>query len=110
MNGNDVVVHYLPDHKSGADDYASAVEEVSPLISKWFGDHRQSPEIKLEVAELPDPNDASFESGNMLLTSLSGGDTKLLLSATQQLTHAFFPSPRAWIHDGLASYAQGALD
>ena len=109
IDGNDVVIHYLPDHKSGADDYASAVEEVSPLISKWFGDHRQSPEIKLEGAELPDPNDASFESGNLLLTSFSGGDTKLLLSATQQLTHAFFPSPRAWIHDDLANYAQGRL-
>lgn len=104
-----VRVYYLPDHKSGADDYASAVEEVSPPVSRWFGDHRQSPDAKLEVVELPDPNDASFESGNMLLTSLSGNDTKLLLSATQQLTHAFFPSPRAWIHDGLASYAQVRL-
>ena len=108
INGADVVIHYLPD-KSGADDYASAIEEVAPLIGKWFGDHRQSPDAKPEVVELPDPNDASFESGNMLLTSLSGSDTKLLLSATQQLTHSFFPSPRAWIHDGLASYAQVRL-
>jgi hypothetical protein len=104
-----VRVYYLPDHKSGAADYASAVEEVSPPVSKWFGDHRQSRDAKPEVVELPDANDASFESGNMLLTSLSGSDTKLLLSATQQLTHAFFPSPRAWIHDGLASYAQVRL-
>ena len=102
-------IYYLPDHKSGPDDYASAVEEVSPLIGKWFGDHRRSPHSTPEVGELPDPNDASFESGNMLLTSLSGSDTKLLLSATQQLTHAFFRSSRAWIHDGLASYAQVRL-
>jgi hypothetical protein len=109
INGKDVVVHYLPDHKANADDYTSAVEEVSPLIAKWFGDHRQSPHAKSEVAELPDPKDASFESGNMLLTSLSGGDTKLLLATAQQLTHAFVPSTRAWIHDGLASYAQVRL-
>jgi hypothetical protein len=109
INGKDVAIHYLPDHKTGADDYASAVEEVSPLIGKWFGDHRQSPHATPEVAELPDANDASFESGNMLLTSLSGSDTKLLLSATQQLIHAYFPSARAWIHDGLASYAQVRL-
>ena len=102
-------IYYLPDHKSGADDYASAVEEVSPLLNKWFGDHRQSPHATPKVAELPDPNNASFENGNMLLTSLSGSDTKLLLSAAQQLTHAFFPSPRPWIHDGLASYAQVRL-
>src|SRR4051812_2843015 len=109
INGKDVAVHYLPDHQAGADDYTSAVEEVSPLLAKWFGDHRQSPHAISEVAELRDPKDASFESGNMLLTSLSGGDTKLLLSTTQQLTHAFFPSTRAWIHDGLASYAQVRL-
>ena len=101
--------YYLPDHKSGADDYASAVEEVAPLVTKWFGDHGQSSDPKPEVVELPDPNDASFESDNMLLTALSGNDTKLLLSAAQQLTHAFFPAPRAWIHDGLASYAQVRL-
>lgn len=109
IDGNDVVIHYLPDHKSGADDYASAIAEVAPLISKWFGDHRQSPYSKPEVMELPDPQDASFESGNTLLTSLSGSDTKLLLSATQQLTHAFLPSPHGWIYDGLASYAQVRL-
>jgi hypothetical protein len=109
INGKDVVVHYLSDHKAGADDYSSAIEEVSPLVSKWFGDHRESPHSTPEVLELPDPNDTSFESGNMLLMPLSGSDTKLLLSATQQLTHAFFPSPRVWIHDGLASYAQVRL-
>jgi hypothetical protein len=111
LESSNSIIHlyYLPDHKSGADDYASAVEEVAPLVSKWFGDHRQSPHSTSEVVELSDPNDASFESGNMLLTSLSGSDTKLLFSATQQLTHAFFPSPHAWIHDGLASYAQVRL-
>src|SRR6202166_3952962 len=101
--------YYMPDHKSSADDYASAVEEVSPFVAKWFGDHRESPDVKPEVVELADPNDASFESGNMLMTSFSGSDTKLLLSAAQTMTHAFFPSPHAWIHDGLASYAQVRL-
>jgi hypothetical protein len=104
-----VTVYHLPDHKSGAEDYASAIEEVSPLVNKWLGDHRQSSDQKPEAVEVPDPNDAPFESGNMLLTSLSGGDTKLLFSATQQLTHGLFPSPRAWIHDGLASYVQVCL-
>ena len=109
LSTSSIHLYYMPDHKSGADDYASAIEEVSPLVAKWFGDHRQSPDTKPEVVELPDPNDASFESGNMLLTSLSGSDTKLLLSVVQQLTHAFFPSARAWIHEGLASYAQVRL-
>jgi hypothetical protein len=61
------------------------------------------------VVELPDPEASSFESGNMLLMPLKGGDTQLLLSAAEQLSHAFFPSSRSWIHDGLASYAQVRL-
>lgn len=109
IDGKEMVIHYLPGHKAGADDYSSAVEEVSPLVSKWFGDHRESADVKPHVVDLPDANDAPFESGNMLLTSLSGSDTKLLLSATQQLVHACFPSPRPWIHDGLSSYAQVRL-
>jgi aminopeptidase N len=45
----------------------------------------------------------------MLLMPLTGSDTKLLLSAAQQLTTALFPSPHLWIHEGLASYAQARL-
>lgn len=108
IDAKEVAIHYLPDHKSGAEDYASAVEEDAPLVSKWLGDHREQ-STKPEVAELSDPKAASFESGTMLLMPLNGSDTKLLLSAAQQLTHAFFPSPHAWIHSGLASYAQVRL-
>ncbi|MCU1270552.1 MAG: hypothetical protein JWN74_1846 [Acidobacteriaceae bacterium] len=109
MDSHATTIQYLLDHKSGADDYAAAAEEVSPLVSKWFGDHREPSMVKPQVVELSDPKAASFESGNMLLMPLNGSDTKLLLSAAQQLTHAFFPSPHAWIHDGLAGYAQVRL-
>jgi len=101
-------ISYLPSHKSGADDYALAVEQVAPLLSKWFGDHREKPESKAEVIELPDPDDAPFESGNMLLMPLTADETMLLLTAARQLTHLYFPSPRAWISEGLAGYAQSS--
>jgi hypothetical protein len=101
-----VSIHYFPDHKSGAEDYALAAEEAAPLIERWFGAHREKPDLKVEVVELPDPNAAPFESGNMLLTPLGGKDATLLLSAIHQLTRVALPSPRAWIYDGLAGYAQ----
>jgi hypothetical protein len=102
----DVNISYLGDHKSGAEDYALAVEQTSPFVSKWFGDHRAKPEMKAEVAELQDASASPFESGNMLLLPLTEKDTGLLLSAVQQLTHIAFPSPRTWIYQGLASYGQ----
>jgi len=103
-----VNISYLPDHKSGADDYVLAVEQVVPLVSKWFGDHRDTPATKAEVIDLPDADDAPFESGNMLLMPLTVDETTMLLSAVRRITHLYFPSPRGWISDGLAAYAQAS--
>jgi hypothetical protein len=101
-----VNISYDPDHKSAAENYALAAEEVAPFVDAWLGDHRMYPESKAEVIELSDPQAAPFESGNLLLSPLRGNDTQLLLAAIQQLTHLHFSSPRSWIHDGLARYAQ----
>lgn len=101
-----VNLSYLPQHKSGADNYALAVDQVAPLIAKWFGDHRDAQDMKAELIDLPDPQAAPFESGNMLLMPLTVEETAMLLSAVRQSTHLYFPSARAWIRDGLSAYAQ----
>jgi hypothetical protein len=101
-----VNISFLSEHKPGAENYALAVEETAPFIDKWFGAHKGKPELKAQVVELPDPDAAPFESGNLLLMPLNVKDSALLLSALQQLTHVNFPSPRIWIYDGLAHYAQ----
>jgi len=106
LDRQNLKIYYSSDHKSGAEDYALATEQALPLVNKWFGDHREKLERKAEVVELPDSSAAPFESGNMLLMPLTERETGLLLSAIQQLTHLAFPSPRNWIYDGLASYAQ----
>jgi len=102
-------IFFLPDHKSQAEDYASALDEVRPLAEKWFGDHREGTEAKAEVVDLPAPQAAAYESRNMLFLPLDGGDTQLLLSAARQITLMFFPSPQTWVREGLASYAQVRL-
>jgi aminopeptidase N len=62
------------------------------------------------VVELNDVEAAAFESGNLLLTPLAKLDSRLYeLTAVHELTHACFPSPRPWIYEGLAHFAQ-ALD
>ncbi len=104
-----VSIFYLQEHKTGAENYAAAVEELLPLTSKWFGDHRDGTESKAELVDLVDSQAATYKTGNLLLMPLTGSDTKLLFSAAEQLTTALFPSPRLWIHDGLASYAQARL-
>lgn len=106
LNKPALEVHYLADHKSAAEDFVLAVEQVSPFVDQWFGDHRALPDAKAKVVDLPDPGAAPFESGNMLLTPLTDDDTTMLLSALRQLTRVVFPSPRPWISDGLPLFAQ----
>jgi len=101
-----VNISYRLEHKAGAEDYALAIEETAPFVTQWFGDHKKEPVPKAKVIELLDPQAAPFESANMLLMRLPVKDSALLLSAIQQLTHLNFPSPRAWIYDGLPRYAQ----
>jgi hypothetical protein len=99
----DIVVHYLPGHDSSAVSYADAAEKVIPLITEWFG----APRTRAERVDLADPNAAPFESGALLLAPLTGTDAKLAgLAATHELTHAAFFSPRPWINEGLAHFAQ----
>jgi hypothetical protein len=98
-----IAVHFLHGHSASAASYADAAEKVVPLITDWFGEPRN----KAETADLADPNAAPFENGSLLLTPLTSTDPKLAgLVAAHQLTHAAFPSPRPWINEGLAHFAQ----
>jgi hypothetical protein len=96
-------IEYRATSKSAAADYALAAEKVVPFITDWFGAEHQ----KAEVVELLDPGAEPFESGSMLLTPLNGFDAKLAeIAAVHQLTHAAFYSPRPWVYEGLAHFAQ----
>jgi hypothetical protein len=98
-----IAVHFLHGHDASANNYADAAEKVIPLITEWFGAARN----KAETADLIDPNSAPYESGSLLLTPLTSADPKLAgLTAAHQLTHAAFFSPRPWINEGLAHFAQ----
>jgi hypothetical protein len=98
-----IEVHYLHGHNVAATNYADAAEKVIPFIAEWFGALRS----KAQTADLADPNAALFESGSLELMPLTSIDPKLAgLAAAHQLTHAAFSSPRPWINEGLAHFAQ----
>jgi hypothetical protein len=98
-----VEVRYLHGHDVAAVNFADSADKVLPFITDWFGPTRE----KAKTADLLDPKAASFESGSLLLTSLSSNDsTQFGLAAAHQLTHAAFLSFRPWIEEGLAHFAQ----
>jgi hypothetical protein len=106
LDRQSINIYHLPEHQSAAENYALASDLAVPFVTEWFG----APREKIGVIELPDPEDSSFESNTLLLNPLASSDSRLYrLNAVHQLTHAAFPSPRSWIYEGLAHFAQ-ALD
>jgi hypothetical protein len=99
-------ISYLPDHKPAAEKYAVATQLAAPFVAEWFGNSRGRGAVKAEVLELADPEAAPYESGSMLLTPLNIDSKMAQLEAVHQLTHATFYSPRPWINEGLAHFAQ----
>lgn len=94
---------YLPEHKPGADNYALAADLALPLVAEWFGAAKQ----QAQVLDLADPQATAYESGTVLFTPLKSTDSRLYqVSAVHLMTHAAFPSPRPWIYEGLAHFAQ----
>jgi hypothetical protein len=99
----DITVRYFHGQDAAATAYADAAEQAAAFVVEWFGALRK----RAETAELADPNATPVESGAFLLTPLVGTNSKLAgLAAAHQLTHAAFSSPRSWINEGLAHFAQ----
>jgi hypothetical protein len=95
--------YYLQGQNGTADDYALAIEKVEPWLEEWFG----KPKSKVEIVEIPEADAAPFDSGTMLFTPLNTRDKNSVQAAmAHQLTHAMMPSPRRWIGEGLAQFAQ----
>ena len=98
-----IIVYNLASHAVAAEAYADAATRALPLITDWFG----PPRGKAQIADLPDAQDAPFESGAFLFTSLPNSDSaRAGLTLAHQLTHASFLSFRPWIDEGLAHFAQ----
>jgi len=103
LDRDSVTINYFPEHKEGAENFAIAADLATPLVEAWFGPQKS----KAAVSELLDSDDAAFENGSQLLSALKNTDSRLYRStAVHQLTHAAFASPRPWIFEGLAHFAQ----
>ena len=98
-----VSVFQLPGHEAAARDYAAVALAVQPTIGEWFGAMKRP----LTIIELPESDVIPFDSGAYLFTPLATTDRATLeLVLAHQLTHASFDSPRPWIYEGLAHFAQ----
>ena len=92
----------LPDADAAVAEWASAASTVTPFLQGWLG---QAPRSQLTILDLPDPEDAPFETGPLLVTAVHHATQDQLTGVmAHALTHAWMSSPRAWLSEGVAHF------
>jgi hypothetical protein len=92
----------LPIDEAAVQSWTAAAANVTPFQQGWLG---QQPRSQLVVLDLPDPDDAPFETGALLATSIREAPPEQLQNIlVHALTHAWIQSPRAWLSEGVAHF------
>jgi len=92
----------LPEDDVAAADWAGATTAVTPFLQGWLG---QRPRAQLTLLDLPDAQDAPFETGALLVTAVRQASPEQLNGImAHALTHAWMQSPRAWLSEGVAHF------
>jgi hypothetical protein len=95
-------LYTIPDDDSAVEGWASAAAFVTPFLQSWLG---QAPRSQLTILDLPDPDDAPFETGPLLVTAVRQATPDELDGVfAHALTHAWMSSPRAWLSEGVAHF------
>ena len=96
-------IYFLDGHEAGASAYSTAAEPTAKFVGEWFDE----PKTFVAMIDLADANAAPFESGNLLFVPMKGEDANLVeINLVHELVHAAFSSPRPWIQEGLAHFAE----
>jgi hypothetical protein len=100
----------LPDDLSAVQSWSDAAATVTLFLQGWLGQH---PRSQLTLLDLPDPQDAPWETGSMLATAIRPASPTsdpaqlndiLTHALTHALTRAWLDSPRAWLSEGVAQF------
>jgi hypothetical protein len=100
--GTNATVWALPEDEAAVHGWTTASAAVTPFLQGWLG---QRPRSQLTLLDLPDPQDAPFETGALLATTIQAASPDQLDGIlAHALTHAWMLSPRAWLSEGVAHF------
>ena len=100
--GTNLTAWALPENQVAVQAWTTAATAVTPFLQGWLG---QRPRSQLTLLDLPDPEDAPFETGALLATTIrEAGPEALNGILAHALTHAWMQSPRAWLSEGVAHF------
>jgi hypothetical protein len=96
----------LPENNIASVSWAASTLAVTPFLQGWLG---QLPNAQLTLLDLPDREDAPFESGSLLATVLREASSEqlngiLAHALTHAYTHHLAHSPPAWLDEGVAHF------
>jgi hypothetical protein len=101
-----VAAYYTAAHTNYARDYMSAAESVIPPLEQWFG----TPHSKVVLVELTDPNALPYDAGSYYFVPMRAVQHAAAeVAMTRPVVHAMLASPRPWIREGLAAFAQAVI-
>jgi hypothetical protein len=100
--GTNLIAWTLPANDVAVQGWTTAATTVTPFLQGWLG---RQPRAQLTLLDLPDPEDAPFETGALLATTIrEAGPEQLNGVLAHALTHAWMQSPRAWLSEGVAHF------
>ena len=101
-----VAAYYTAAHVNAARDYMAAVESVIPPLEEWFG----TPRSKVVLVELTDPDALPYDAGPYYFVPMHNvPHAAAEVALARPVAHAMFESPRPWIREGLANFAQAII-
>jgi hypothetical protein len=100
--GTNTKLWTLPEDDGAVQPWITASNAVTPFLQGWLG---QKPRSQLTILDLPDAQDAPFETGALLAASIREASADQLDGVlAHALTHAWVQSPRAWLSEGVAHF------
>jgi hypothetical protein len=114
--GTNLTAWTLPEDDLSQEFWTTAATAVTPFLQGWLG---QQPRSQLTLLDLPDPEDAPYETGSLLaaplrevssLTNLKTNPGSLNGILVHALTHSWLQPPTAqqpppaWLNEGVATF------
>lgn len=97
----------LAGNSDTASSWTAAAAVVAPFLDGWLGER---PSAQLAVLDLPDPQDAPFETGSMLAAPVRQTSYGVLETAlAHAMAHAFLHTgspPPEWVDEGVATFME----
>jgi hypothetical protein len=100
--GTHLTVYTGPEGDAAAKSWLAAAKSVSPMLERWLGTQSRT---ELTVIDLPDAEDAPWETGPLLAIPVRDGAPEQMEPVlAHALTHAWMAPSPYWLNEGAANF------